>query len=142
MLYYLLVNNIRLSVTSDYDRFLAILFSVLATSEIFCVIRKDSKRTTCLMCEGLRWIFNAHTILLWYTWPSSLGHDPNDSAILELKLAECFLSIRHSWDLICLQHNWQSKPLPTALPWHYCGTIQTFTFQFHWFKISDISLTP
>ena len=99
-------------------------FSVPTTSGTVSVIQRDAKRNkleltapgslnTCLMCKGQRWIFNVLTKLLWYTEPPSLGFDLKDSAILELKLVENIFvsSIRQP-------HDWQTKPLPTAPPWH------------------------
>ena len=102
-------SNNQLSVTSDYDCILAMLFglsssgslvvtswSVPATSKTVSVIQRKTKcnaseltapgsLNTCPMCEGQRWIFKVPIILWWYTWPPSLGLDPRDPKLLGLK---------------------------------------------------------
>ena len=99
----------QLSVTSDYDCVLAMLFgssrngtldvtqfSVATIFETAGAIRRDALYNTCPMCKGQRWIINMFTILLWYTGPPNLGINSKTQHLWSEKLAEGFLPIQHS----------------------------------------------
>ena len=104
-------------------------FSVPTTSGTVSVIRRNAKRNTSgltapgslntyPMCEEQRWIFNVCPMLLWYTGLPSLGINTKDLAISDWKLAEGFMHVWYSQDLISKQPGWQLKLLPTALLCH------------------------
>ena len=132
---HLLIINNRLSVTSDYDCILAMLFglsmngrleltpfSVPTISRLVNVNRKGIKQkmsgqtvpgslNACPMCKRQRWIFNVPMILLWYTGPPSLGLARKDPAILELKAYLCC-----SWQCSVYFKNW-------CLQYSYCVSL-------------------
>ena len=124
--------NYWLSVTSDYDCILAMLFGSSIKVELrlpdsqylpllelsggmHCAARpgwQHQATLTLTQCVKGRDVFL--TCSKWYCGTpgfSSLGLDPKDSALEGWKLAEDLLSVWHRQDSICQQRDRQLKPL-------------------------------